>query len=155
MIKSVTGPFVHRKPLAKDYLQMHVFHEITYPFPNFNGCTAAEIRNFIPHFIACAITDPCRENEFLLLKEVPNRLMVYTMTGITLQTLVAHNAFSRVWVQSDDTKRRNSCGIPLIATMARYFSLCISKCLQSVARTTDQNSLNLFVGLNHSIIHHI
>ena len=37
---------------------------ITYPFPNFNGCTVEVwewICNFIPHFIIAVITYPCRD----------------------------------------------------------------------------------------------
>ena len=38
-----------------------VWDEITYPFPNFNGCTIEVwewISNFIPHFIIDVITYP-------------------------------------------------------------------------------------------------
>ena len=38
--------------------------EITYPFPNFNGCTAAVcewISNFIPQFIMDVITYSCSD----------------------------------------------------------------------------------------------
>ena len=40
----------------------HVWDEITYPFPNFNGATVEVpewIRNFIPHFTKHVITYPC------------------------------------------------------------------------------------------------
>ena len=39
-----------------------VWDEITYPFPNFNGCTVEVwewISNFIPHFYEYVITYPC------------------------------------------------------------------------------------------------
>ena len=39
-----------------------MWDEITYPFPNFNGCTVEVwewINNFIPHFIMDVITYPC------------------------------------------------------------------------------------------------
>ena len=40
-----------------------MWDQITYPFPNFNGCTVEVwewISNFIPHFIRDVITYPCR-----------------------------------------------------------------------------------------------
>ena len=50
------------------WISNHMFSkvcdEITYPFPNFNGCTV-EVwdckSNFISHFIMNAITYPCRD----------------------------------------------------------------------------------------------
>ena len=41
------------------YMPCKVLDEITYPFPNFNGCTVEVwelISNFIPHFIMDVIT---------------------------------------------------------------------------------------------------
>ena len=39
-----------------------MWDEVTYPFPNFNGCAVEVwewIRNFTPHFTGQVITDPC------------------------------------------------------------------------------------------------
>ena len=40
------------------YIRYNVWAEITYPFPNFNGCTVEvweRMSNFIPHFTAHVI----------------------------------------------------------------------------------------------------
>ena len=45
-----------------NYIHYYVWDEITYPFPNFNGCTVEvweRISNFIPHFTGHVITYPC------------------------------------------------------------------------------------------------
>ena len=45
-----------------NYIHYKVWDEITYPFPNFNGCTVEVwewITNFIPHFTRCVMTYPC------------------------------------------------------------------------------------------------
>ena len=45
-----------------NYIQYKVWGEITYPFPDFNGCTVEVwewISNFIPHFTEHVITYPC------------------------------------------------------------------------------------------------
>ena len=49
-------------PAWYKYISSKVWVEITFPFPNFNGCTIEVwewISNFIPHFIMDVITDPC------------------------------------------------------------------------------------------------
>ena len=46
----------------KNYMSSKVWEEITYPFPNFNGCTIEVwewISNFISHYIRDIITYPC------------------------------------------------------------------------------------------------
>ena len=60
------GPFSwHRLTLSLAWISDHtssiVRDKITYPFPNFNGCTVEVcewISNFIPHFIMDVITYP-------------------------------------------------------------------------------------------------
>ena len=45
----------------RNYIYYNVWYEITYPFPNFNGCTVEIwewLSNFIPHFIGRLITYP-------------------------------------------------------------------------------------------------
>ena len=45
-----------------NHMSNEVWDEITYPFPNFNGCTVEVWEwksNFIPHFIMDVITYPC------------------------------------------------------------------------------------------------
>ena len=45
-----------------NYIHFKVWGEMTYPFPNFNGCTVEVwewISNFMPHFIGHVITYPC------------------------------------------------------------------------------------------------
>ena len=47
-----------------------MWDEITYPFPNFNGCTVEAwewISNFIPHFIVDVITYPCWDESWSML----------------------------------------------------------------------------------------
>ena len=42
-----------------NYMPIKMWNEITYPFPNFNGCTVEVwkgISNFLPHFIMDVIT---------------------------------------------------------------------------------------------------
>ena len=54
-------PFTKIDPIKKsNYMHSKVWDGITYPFPNFNGCTVCGwIRNFIPQFIMGVITHPC------------------------------------------------------------------------------------------------
>ena len=60
------APFWHGLtliPLCKsNCIHYELWDEITYPFPNFNGCTVEVwewISNFIPHFIGHVVTYPC------------------------------------------------------------------------------------------------
>ena len=61
------GPFhYHRLPLVlvwiSNNIHYKVWDEITYPFPNFNGCAVEVwkwISNFIPHFTCHVIIYPC------------------------------------------------------------------------------------------------
>ena len=59
-----------------------VWDEITYPFPNSNGCTVevfVKISNFISHFMMDAITLPCWDySYFMLVKRVPGVQKVKT-----------------------------------------------------------------------------
>ena len=54
-----------------------VWDEITYPFPNFNGCTNdvwESISNFIPHFTGHVITYPYwDQRQTMLVKGAPDR----------------------------------------------------------------------------------
>ena len=53
-----------------------VWDDITYPFPNFNGCTVEvweRISNFIPHLTGCMITYPCCRSEMLLCSVLVSR----------------------------------------------------------------------------------
>ena len=50
--------------LISKYINYKVWNEITYQFPNFNGCTVEVwewIINFIQHFIGHVVTYPCWE----------------------------------------------------------------------------------------------
>ena len=63
------GPFYnHGLTLTPVWISNHmsseVWDEITYSFPNFNGCTIEIwelIRNVIPHYIMDVITYPCKD----------------------------------------------------------------------------------------------
>ena len=52
-----------------------VYDEITYSFPNFNGCTVDVwewMSNFVSHFTGCVITDPCWDlSSTMLVKWAP------------------------------------------------------------------------------------
>ena len=48
--------------LISNYMLSNLWCEITYPFPNFNGCTVEVwewISNFIPHSVMDVISSPC------------------------------------------------------------------------------------------------
>ena len=61
------GPFYYHgltsiSAWISNTIRLQVWYEITYAFPNLNGCTVEVwewIINFIPHFIPHVITHPC------------------------------------------------------------------------------------------------
>ena len=60
------------RPIQVTWVNMpsKVWDEITYPFPNFNGCTAEvweRISNFSPHFIMRVITYPYWDQSYSML----------------------------------------------------------------------------------------
>ena len=62
------GPFNIVQTLIPAWISNHIHYktcdEITYPFPNFNGCTIEVwkwISHFIPHFTGHVITYPCED----------------------------------------------------------------------------------------------
>ena len=68
-----------QRPLSLTWMSNHmlskVWGEITYPFPNFNGCTVEVwewLSNFMPHFIKDVITYPCSDLRWsMLVKGAP------------------------------------------------------------------------------------
>ena len=65
----------------------NVWDEITYPFPNFNGCTVDVwewINNFIPHFIMDVITYLCWDQRLIYIVEgAPCAFLI--MTGLKVK----------------------------------------------------------------------
>ena len=64
-----------------------VWDEITYPVPNFNGCTVEVwewIRNFIPHFVMDVITHPCRDLNGHVSKK-GSQVTIHQWAGPSLQ----------------------------------------------------------------------
>ena len=56
-----------------NYMLKKVLDEITYPFPNFNGCTVEvweRINNFIPHIMMDVITYPCWYYMFIFIDKL-------------------------------------------------------------------------------------
>ena len=65
MVKWILGPHfsnINFNPIFDNHMPSKVWDDITYLFPNFNGCTIDVwecIINFIPHSMMYAITYPC------------------------------------------------------------------------------------------------
>ena len=57
-----------------NHMPIKVWDEITYPFPNFNGCTIKICEwNFFPHFIMDVIFYPCWDlSKSMLVKVAPD-----------------------------------------------------------------------------------
>ena len=81
-----SGPFyLHVLTLIVLWISNHIHYkkwgEISYPFPNFNGCTNEVwewISNFISHFTGHVISYPCWDlSQSMLVKRVPYKLGQY------------------------------------------------------------------------------
>ena len=61
-----------------NHMPSEVWDEITYPFPNFNGCTVEVwewVSNFVPHFVMDLITYPCWDwSETTFSKKEPHMI---------------------------------------------------------------------------------
>ena len=82
-----------------DHMPGNGWYGITYPFPNFNGCTIELwewISNFIPHFVMGMITYPCWDlSSTIWLKGDPAEL-VSTMAAVARAPCVAKSSSSMI-----------------------------------------------------------
>ena len=90
-----------------------VWDEITYPFPNFNGCTVEVwewINNFIPHFIMVTINFPCmlglKFNHAVLVKGFPD---IYNFSHHKWSLLSSIENWELSWCQLCRTGGPASC----------------------------------------------
>ena len=93
-----------------------MWHEITYPFPNFNGCTLEVwewISNFIPHIIMDVIIYPCSsQNVSSLLKSMPTciRCQTFSKTNVDLFLIGPSGInLSEIWIKKIPAKWQPFC----------------------------------------------